>query len=201
MLDLNYSDILWLFKSTRQFINRVDHVLKRTSMSMYSSASVLYLLLFKALNLFTFPCTLDFFQQINGNASLGGLGLTSGDQARRSYQSMSPSRSNGVASVGLDNLGATAASPSQATSLTQPLETKTFPAQLANTLETFGRQLDVLTQVHIQFATDNFGKLYFNTDVHLKWKRPGMGFRETYGVYFYVITNGKIYLRTIFCET
>ena len=110
---------------------------------------------------------LNFFQQINGNASLGELGLTSGDQARRSYQSMSPSRSNGVASVGLDNLGATAASPSQATSLTQPLETKTFPAQLANTLETFGRQLDVLTQVHIQSATENFGKLYFGTDVHL----------------------------------
>ena len=62
---------------------------------------------------------------------------------------MSPSRSNGVASAGLDNL---AASPSQTTSLTQPLETKTFPAQLANTLETFGRQLDVLTQVHIKFV-------------------------------------------------
>ena len=67
---------------------------------------------------------------------------------------MSPSRSNGVASAGLDNLAATAASPSQTTSLTQPLETKTFPAQLANTLETFGRQLDVLTQVYINFATE-----------------------------------------------
>ena len=109
--------------------------------------------------LFTF--SIGFFQQINGNASLGELGLTSGDQARRSYQSMSPSRSNGVASVGLDNFGATAASPSQTTSLTQPLETKTFPAQLANTLETFGRQLDVLTQVHVQHATENFKKLYF----------------------------------------
>ena len=110
---------------------------------------------FNLKTLFTFSCiqSVAFFQQFNGNASLGELGLTSGDQARRSYQSMSPSRSNGVASIGLDNLGATAASPSQATSLTQPLETKTFPAQLANTLETFGRQLDVLTQVHVEHAT------------------------------------------------
>ena len=97
---------------------------------------------------------------MNGSGSLGELGLTSGDQARRSYQSGVTGASNGVSSVGLDHLGASATSPSQSRSMTQPLETKAFPAQLANTLETFGRQLDVLTQVRkahiiVRFAVES----------------------------------------------
>ena len=84
---------------------------------------------------------------MNGSGCLGEFGLTSADQARRSYQSVMTGVSNSIPSTGLDDLGAAAMSPSQSRSMTQPLETKAFSAQLANTLETFGRQLDVLTQV------------------------------------------------------
>ena len=84
--------------------------------------------------------------QVNGVANgLEDLSLTSGDQASR----LGSMLENGTSSS------------SFARSATQPLEAKSIPPQLSNTLEHIVGQLDILTQVsyifHVQSKSTHYG--------------------------------------------
>ena len=109
--------------------------------------SVQILKLFSTQHLYIFPLYCVSFQT-NGTG-LHEFELTSGDQAIRSHNSSSSINQNSTTQQQSDTL------PS-----TQPLETKTFPAELGNTLEHIVGQLDILTQVSINVKSLATKELY-----------------------------------------